>query len=44
MVVLEEAADSYREEIIKALPSNSVEESEANVAAICEWVRQHAAR
>jgi adenylate kinase len=44
MVVLEEAADSYKDEVIKALPSNNVEEMEANVAAVVEWMRQHQSR
>lgn len=41
MVILEEARDSYREEIVVPLQSNSVEDMESNVARICEWVRQY---
>ncbi|KIZ00653.1 putative adenylate kinase isoenzyme 6 [Monoraphidium neglectum] len=45
MVLLEEARDSYREEIVVPLTSNTVEEMESNVARITQWVadyrRQH---
>jgi len=39
MVVLEEASDSYPPHVLLPLPSNSVEELEANVGRIVEWVR-----
>jgi adenylate kinase len=39
-VLLEEARESYREDIVQALPSNTVEEMEANVATIGKWVEE----
>lgn len=40
MVVLEEAMDSYKQELVRPLGSNSVEEMEANVASIAAWAKQ----
>lgn len=37
-VVLEEARDSYAEEIVVELPSNTVEEMESNVQRVVQWV------
>ena len=42
-VLLEEARESYREEIVLALPSNSVEEMEKNVEKVKEWLRSKGA-
>jgi adenylate kinase len=39
-VLLDEAKESYKEEIVKELQSNSVEELEANVNLIANFVRQ----
>eukprot|EP00274_Cyanoptyche_gloeocystis_P008492 CAMPEP_0196662936 /NCGR_PEP_ID=MMETSP1086-20130531/50904_1 /TAXON_ID=77921 /ORGANISM="Cyanoptyche gloeocystis , Strain SAG4.97" /LENGTH=174 /DNA_ID=CAMNT_0041998569 /DNA_START=56 /DNA_END=580 /DNA_ORIENTATION=+ len=39
-VVLDQATESYREEIIWELSSNSVEEMERNVERIEEWIRK----
>lgn len=33
-----------REEIVRALPSNTVEQLEANVASIVTWIREQASR
>ncbi|KAI8467870.1 MAG: AAA domain-containing protein [Monoraphidium minutum] len=41
MVLLEEARDSYREEIVIPLPSNSVEDMDSNVARIKRWVADY---
>ncbi|GBF95109.1 adenylate kinase isoenzyme [Raphidocelis subcapitata] len=45
MVLLEEARDSYREEIVIPLQSDTVEQLEGNVARIARWAedyrRQH---
>ncbi|KAL1915552.1 uncharacterized protein VTP21DRAFT_6676 [Calcarisporiella thermophila] len=38
-VVLEEARESYAEEIVVELPSNTVEEMESNVSRVLEWLR-----
>ncbi|KAI3522801.1 hypothetical protein L1887_00851 [Cichorium endivia] len=38
-VLLEEAKDSYQEEIVVAMKSDSVDDMNRNVAAITEWVR-----
>ncbi|KAG1665072.1 hypothetical protein FOA52_012491 [Chlamydomonas sp. UWO 241] len=38
-VVLEEAHDSYKEEIIKALPSNTTEELDNNALMLVTWIR-----
>jgi adenylate kinase len=37
-VVVEEARDSYTEEIVHVLGSNSLEDMEKNVENICHWV------
>lgn len=39
-VLLEEARDSYDEEIVVELKSNTTEELEENVARIQAWLRQ----
>ncbi|PNH07276.1 putative adenylate kinase isoenzyme 6 [Tetrabaena socialis] len=39
MVVMEEAAESYRSEIVKPLPSDTTDDLERNVATIAGWVR-----
>ena len=41
-VCADEAGDAYDAEIVKVLPSNSVEEMEANVAWVGEWVKKMA--
>ncbi|KAL4592201.1 hypothetical protein LXL04_005188 [Taraxacum kok-saghyz] len=38
-VLLEEAKDSYKEEIVVAMKSDSVDDMNSNVATISEWVR-----
>lgn len=38
-VLLEEAKDSYKEEIVVAMKSDSVDDMNRNVATITEWVR-----
>lgn len=38
-VLLEEANDSYKEEIVVAMKNNSVDDMNRNVATITEWVR-----
>lgn len=38
-VLLEEAKDSYQDEIVVAMKSDSVDDMNRNVAAITEWVR-----
>jgi adenylate kinase len=43
-VCLEEAAESYRPEIVHALPSNSPDDMERNVERIVEWLAQGSAR
>ena len=40
-VCLEEAAESYDPSVLLQLPSNSVEELEANVGRIADWVRRY---
>jgi adenylate kinase len=40
-VIVEEAYDSYREEIIQILASNTVEEMDENVERIVAWVKQY---
>eukprot|EP00004_Rigifila_ramosa_P019860 TRINITY_DN5105_c0_g1_i2.p1 TRINITY_DN5105_c0_g1~~TRINITY_DN5105_c0_g1_i2.p1 ORF type:complete len:190 (-),score=28.65 TRINITY_DN5105_c0_g1_i2:28-597(-) len=40
-VILDEARESYREEIVIELPSNTVEDMESNIARLCTWVRQN---
>jgi len=44
MVILEEAAESYRQEVVVALPSNTVEDMESNIERICSWVQQYSAQ
>ena len=41
--LVEEARESYKEEIVKILPSNGVEDLESNVEHIVQWVKQYAA-
>ncbi|OWM68872.1 adenylate kinase isoenzyme 6 homolog [Punica granatum] len=38
-VLLEEAKDSYREEILLALKSDTIEDVDRNVATLTEWMR-----
>eukprot|EP00588_Corethron_pennatum_P022832 CAMPEP_0194313238 /NCGR_PEP_ID=MMETSP0171-20130528/10133_1 /TAXON_ID=218684 /ORGANISM="Corethron pennatum, Strain L29A3" /LENGTH=103 /DNA_ID=CAMNT_0039068103 /DNA_START=355 /DNA_END=663 /DNA_ORIENTATION=+ len=40
MVVLEEAKESYEEEIVHEVQSNSIEEMDANVKRIEQWIQQ----
>ncbi|KAJ9506654.1 AAA domain-containing protein [Haematococcus lacustris] len=44
MVVLEEARDSYREEVVQALRSDTAEQLEANVSQLVAWVKQFQAQ
>lgn len=37
-VIVEEALESYRQDIVQVLPSNTVPEMESNVDRICAWV------
>ncbi|CAN8301119.1 unnamed protein product [Cochlearia groenlandica] len=37
-VLLQEASDSYKEEIVTALPSNTVEDMSNNVSSLTEWI------
>ncbi|KAF8082758.1 hypothetical protein N665_0809s0059 [Sinapis alba] len=37
-VMLEEASDSYKEEIVTALQSNTIEDISNNVASLTEWI------
>lgn len=39
-VIMDEAADSYKEEIVQVLPSNNVEDMDSNVERIVAWARQ----
>ena len=39
-VVLEEAAESYKSEILMVLTSDSVDEMETNVQKVMEWIEQ----
>jgi len=39
-VILDEANESYRQDIIKQLPSNTVQDMESNVNMICTWISQ----
>jgi len=41
MVLLEEASESYRKEVVVALPSNTVEDMESNVSRIVQWVQAY---
>ena len=38
-VVKQEAMESYKEEIVQLLPSNTIEDMENNVERICMWLR-----
>jgi broad-specificity NMP kinase len=38
-VCADEAADAYEEDIVKVLPSNTVEDMEANVDWVAGWAR-----
>lgn len=38
-VLLEEAKESYPEDIVLALKSNTIEDITANVATLTDWVR-----
>uniref|UniRef100_A0A7S3QNR7 Adenylate kinase isoenzyme 6 homolog n=1 Tax=Dunaliella tertiolecta TaxID=3047 RepID=A0A7S3QNR7_DUNTE len=42
MVILEEARENYKENIVRTLPSNTVEQLEANVTQIVTWIREQA--
>ncbi|GAX81278.1 hypothetical protein CEUSTIGMA_g8710.t1 [Chlamydomonas eustigma] len=39
MVVAEEARESYKEEIVKLLPSNTSEDLERNLQQLVDWIR-----
>ncbi|KAK9844114.1 hypothetical protein WJX81_004783 [Elliptochloris bilobata] len=39
-VIVEEARESYREEVVQVLPSNTVEELEENVEKTVAWLKQ----
>lgn len=39
-VILDEARESYREEIVVELSSNDAESMDANVGRICAWIEQ----
>lgn len=41
MVLLEEASESYKQEIVVPLPSNSVEDLESNVSRAVQWVQAY---
>ncbi|KAL2607746.1 hypothetical protein R1flu_026319 [Riccia fluitans] len=41
-VLLEEARESYKEEIVMPLPSDTIEDMSNNVGALKEWLRTHA--
>lgn len=43
MVILEEARDSYKEEIVVPLVSNTVEDMERNVEQIVAWIKSRTA-
>eukprot|EP00898_Chlorokybus_atmophyticus_P004626 jgi/Chlat1/5164/Chrsp33S05038 len=43
-VLLEEARESYKEEIIQACPSNTVEDLDRNVDSIVAWINSRKAR
>ena len=42
-VIAEEVRESYRAEIIHYLPSNTVEDLEANTQRIAQWLTENAA-
>jgi adenylate kinase len=39
-VILDEAREAYREEIVIELPSNTIEDMESNLARTSAWLRQ----
>jgi len=39
-VLIEEARESYKEEIVKELQSDTIEQMQQNVSLICEWVQR----
>eukprot|EP00798_Chlamydomonas_sp_ICE-L_P013700 gene13704-19592_t len=39
MIVLEEATESYKPEIVRPLSSNNVEEMESNIESIVSWIK-----
>ena len=38
-VLIDEARESYKEEIIRELQSDTIEQMQQNVAMICDWIR-----
>lgn len=40
-VTLEEAMESYKEEIVKPLQSNTSEEQEKNVEMLVQWIKSN---
>lgn len=40
-VIAEEARESYKEDIVQMLKSDSVEEMDSNVDNVCEWIAQN---
>lgn len=40
-MILEEARESYKLEIVHELPSNNPEDMENNLEKICAWVEQY---
>lgn len=38
-VLLEEANESYAQEIVRALPSNTIEDMSNNVEILSDWIR-----
>ena len=38
--LVEEARDSYKEELVKVLPSNGIDDLESNVEKILAWVQE----
>ena len=40
-VVEDEARESYQEEIVKILKSDSVEDMDANIDNLCDWIAQN---
>ena len=43
-VIVEEARESYKEDIVRVVKSDSVEEMEANIDNLCEWIAQNTKR
>jgi adenylate kinase len=41
--ILDEARDSYREEIVHELPSNTPDDMESNISRALEWLKQNGA-